>query len=101
MAKSATRRRTTPALGARPQRPEWPPVSPRLAPRCDRPAPTSDSRVGRTVKDSRQRAGATRPSWTHPERGVGMTAPDERHGVADLLQQLCRTLTTDLAVMGV
>jgi hypothetical protein len=30
-----------------------------------------------------------------------MTAPDERHGVADLLQQLCRTLTTDLAVMGV
>lgn len=30
-----------------------------------------------------------------------MTAPDGRDGVADLLQQLCRALTTDLAVMGV
>jgi len=30
-----------------------------------------------------------------------MSAPDGRNGVADLLQQLCRTLTTDLAVMGV
>ena len=30
-----------------------------------------------------------------------MSAPDGRDGVADLLQQLCRTLTTDLAVMGV
>ena len=30
-----------------------------------------------------------------------MSATDGRDGVADLLQQLCRTLTTDLAVMGV
>ena len=30
-----------------------------------------------------------------------MTAPDGHDGVADLLQQMCRTLTTDLAVMGV
>ena len=30
-----------------------------------------------------------------------MSAPDGRDGVADLLHQLCRTLTTDLAVMGV
>ncbi len=30
-----------------------------------------------------------------------MTAPDGHDGVADLLQQLCRTLATDLAVMGV
>jgi signal transduction protein with GAF and PtsI domain len=30
-----------------------------------------------------------------------MSAPDGRDGVADQLQQLCRTLTTDLAVMGV
>jgi hypothetical protein len=30
-----------------------------------------------------------------------MSAPHGRDGVADLLQQLCRTLTTDLAVMGV
>lgn len=30
-----------------------------------------------------------------------MSVPDGRDGVADLLQQLCRTLTTDLAVMGV
>jgi hypothetical protein len=29
-----------------------------------------------------------------------MAAPDDRDGVADLLQQLCRTLTTDLAVLG-
>jgi hypothetical protein len=30
-----------------------------------------------------------------------MSAPDGRDGVADLLRQLCRTLTTDLVVMGV
>jgi hypothetical protein len=30
-----------------------------------------------------------------------MSAPDVRDGVADLLQQLCRALTIDLAVMGV
>jgi len=30
-----------------------------------------------------------------------MSAPDGRDGVADLLQQLCRALTTDLAVAGV
>ena len=30
-----------------------------------------------------------------------MSAPDGRDGVADLLRQLCRTLTTDLAVAGV
>ena len=29
-----------------------------------------------------------------------MSAPDGRDGVADLLQQLCQTLTSDLAVMG-
>jgi GAF domain/ANTAR domain len=29
-----------------------------------------------------------------------MSAPDGRDGVTDLLQRLCRTLTTDLAVMG-
>jgi hypothetical protein len=29
-----------------------------------------------------------------------MAAPNDRDGVAVLLQQLCRTLTTDLAVMG-